>query len=275
MTDSAVLRRAVSDVLGEDAEAAILAPGALVGLRLFLRHRGTSVLLLSDREYYGPEHFPGCDVHVAPFDELASAAEAHEPDVVLASLVSWRGEVGDVEALCRDVRGRSNDGGPLVCVDWCHAGALGFPPAADLDADLIIGDVTKWLTPAATPDRLAFLLGREALAAPMRACFGGLHSSGGDQAAREARWVDPQALAAMADSVKRVAADRSRFATWYADNMTLARVVGAANGVEPARSAILWFPGRQKAELRLDALPSTELAWDTGSGVRVLCQASP
>lgn len=302
--DADVLRATISELLGRDAHRAILAPGALVALRLLFHHEGVSSVLLSDREYYAAAHFPDLEVHVAPFDDLGSAVERFSPGAVVASLVSWRGEVGAVDALCgslraltpgdgeRDLRtgggavGARDSGAPpggspggrerpLVCLDWCHAGAVGFPPADGLDADLVFGDVSKWLVPALTPDRVAFLLAREDTEPALRSCFGGLYRSGGGRTAREARWIDDARLKEVADRVRGAASDRNRLHARHQGNMELARIVARANGHPEPEAAILWFPDTSPEELDLSALPSPDLAWETDAGVRVLCQAAP
>ncbi|MFW6199107.1 MAG: hypothetical protein ACOC8K_00915 [Gemmatimonadota bacterium] len=282
MSDADVIRSTLSDLLERSAEEAILAPGALIALRLFFHQQEVYKVLLSDREYYAAGHFPDLEVHVAPFGELTSAAERLSPDAVVASLVSWRGRVGDVASLCDDLRkrfrggfraGRTARGRPLICVDWCHAGAAGFPSAVGVRSDVLFGDVSKWLIPARAPDRLAFLLGTEDLSPSLRSCFEGLHASGGGRAAREARWVDGRTLEEVARSVEGTAADRKLLRSRHEANMKLARTIAEANDHPAPASALLWFPGVGSSELELGALPSPELAWDTGAGVRVLCQA--
>jgi len=273
VSDADVIRATVSGMLGRDAERAILAPGALVALRLLFHHEGVSSVLLSDREYYAAAHFPDLEVHIAPFEDLAPAAERFSPGAVVASLVSWRGEVGDVEGLCRSLG--EVDVSPLVCLDWCHAGAVGFPEAEGLDADLLFGDVSKWLIPARAPDRMAFLLGGEDLDAPLRSCFGGLYRSGGGRTAREARWIDDARLGEVAERVRDVAIDRDRLRARHEKNMALARTMAHANGQPEPDAAILWFPDASAEALDLTALPSPGLAWETDAGVRVLCQAEP
>lgn len=292
MSDTDVLRSTISDMLGRNAGEAILAPGALVALRLLFHHRGASTILLSDREYYAAGHFPDLEVHVAPFEDMGEAVRRFSPDAVVASLVSWRGQVGDVEGLCRSLRetasGRSPasdernrsgppdpSGRPLVCVDWCHAGAAGFPSAEGLSADVLFGDASKWLIPAATPDRVAFLLGGAELTPTLRSCFGGLYRSGGGRTAREARWISDATLEEVAKRVRGAASDRSRLDARHARNMELARTVAEDNGQSAPDAAILWFPGASASDLDLGALPSPELAWETEAGVRVLCQAAP
>lgn len=277
MSDGEILRATISDILGRDARSAILAPGALVALRLLFHHEGVTSVLLSDREYYAAGHFPDLEVHVAPFEDLGPAVERFSPGAVVASLVSWRGEVGEVESLCGSLREDSPEGRrpPLICLDWCHAGAAGFPPADGLDADLVFGDVSKWLIPAETPDRVAFLLAREELEPALRSCFGGLYRSGGGHTAREARWIDDARLKEVAERIRRATTDRARLGERHEKNMELARTVARANGHPDPEAAILWFPDTSAGDLDLGALPSPELAWETDAGVRVLCQAAP
>ena len=284
MSEADVIRSTLSDLLGRNAKEAILAPGALVALRLFFHHQGVCTVLLSDREYYAPGHFPDLQVHVAPFGELASAAERLSPDAVVASVVSWRGRVGDVASLSDELRkrfragprsGRTRRERPLICVDWCHAGAAGFPSAVGVRFDVLFGDVTKWLIPPRAPDRLAFLLGSEDLSPSLRSCFEGLHAAGGGRAAREARWIDGRTLEEVARSVDGAASDRKLLRARHEANMRLARVVAEANDHAAPASALLWFPGVRPSDLDLGALPSHEQAWDTGAGVRVICQVEP
>lgn len=131
MTDAEVVRATLSDLLERRADQAILAPGALVALRLFFHHQNVHRVLLSDREYYAAGHFPGLEVHVAPFDELVDAAQRFEPDAVLASLVSWRGQTGDVEALGRDLRERFPGGsGPRRAPRIAGVGPTTFVPSS-------------------------------------------------------------------------------------------------------------------------------------------------
>lgn len=275
MSGPAILHRAISTLLGYETRGVILAPGVLVALRLFLHHKGARVILLSDREYYGPEHFPGLDVHVAPFAELAPASKRLHPDAVLASVVSWTGQVADPERLVRDLAVRHQGHRPMVCLDWCQAGAAGFPPARGLDADLILGDATKWLVPAGIRDRLAFAVGREEGVEPLLECFAGLYLSGGYEGRREARWIDPLTLAEVASAITELEADRDRLSGRHAQNMRLARAIAQRNGLDEPESALLWFPGREPGELDLDDLPSQDLVWRIDAGVRVTCQVAP
>lgn len=269
------MRKVVGSILGRPASEAVLAPGGLVALRLFLQRRGARRVLLSDREYYGPEHFPGLTVNVAPMADLTAAAALHRPDIVLASLVSWRGDLTDIEALGSALGLGEQPAAPLLCVDWCHAGAAGFPSAEGLRADLVLGDATKWLTPASEPDRLAFLLPLSDRVTDLADAFSGLYLSGAPDHPRSARWVDPAVLDEMRAAVPDAGLDPDRRASWYERNLELARRVARANGAPPPDTAIVWLPDRSRSNCDLGELPSEGLAWETCGGVRILCQAGP
>lgn len=275
MTEAKDMRKIVGSILGRSADDSVLAPGALVALRLFLQERDARSVLLSDREYYGPEHFPGLTVTVAPMADLATAAERTRPDLVLASLVSWRGDLADIQALASDLGLGERSDAPLLCVDWCHAGAAGFPSAEGLAADLVIGDATKWLTPASEPDRVAFLFALSDRVGDLAEAFSGLYLSGAPDHPRSARWVDPGVLDEMRHAVPEAALDLDRRTAWHDRNLELARRVARANGAAPPDTAIVWLPERSREDCDLSELPSEGLAWETCGGVRILCQAGP
>ncbi|HVO36044.1 MAG TPA: hypothetical protein VMT21_10785, partial [Gemmatimonadales bacterium] len=151
------VRQLVADVYGAASSAVVLAPGTLAGLRLVFASLGIERIALSDGEYFDAMSFPDTAVDVLDADAVLESVVRHQPNAVLLSQVTWRGERLQLEAIFRHIRRRLGTRTPLLVADYAHAGAAGFPKVAESGADVVVGDVTKWITPPTWPDRIGYL----------------------------------------------------------------------------------------------------------------------
>jgi hypothetical protein len=142
------LRATISDLLEvQHSDRIILAPGILVALRVLFSHLHIERIALTSEEYYGAEHFPGATVRAASCDALFDPRLTGDSEAVLASPASWRGARQPVAELFDSIRKRLGEGAPLLVADYAHAGSVGFPSVDRLGADVICGDLEKWILP--------------------------------------------------------------------------------------------------------------------------------
>ena len=152
------LRETISDLLEvHHSDRIILAPGILVALRTLFSHLQIERIALTSEEYYGVEHFPGATVRAASCDALFDPRLTGDSEAVLASPASWRGARQPVAELFDSIRKTSGEGAPLLVADYAHAGSVGFPSVDRLGADVICGDLEKWILPPDWNTRVAFL----------------------------------------------------------------------------------------------------------------------
>jgi hypothetical protein len=273
------IRRFVARISGAaPAEDLVLAPGVLAALRLLLADRGVRRLVLSDQEYYAAPHFPGMEVTVAPVADIVRRCRRARADAVVLSTISYRGMRVPFEAIVAELRDSLGARAPLVIADVTQNGAAGFPRIDTLGADVCCGDASKWITPIASPDRLAYLwLGSGELRAAARRLYGGFFQATTDPGADcAARWIQPEHLFELDRFVTDQRITPRRLATRHAADLELARALATVAGAPEPETAILWIPDARLARRRLSARVRREhLAWDfPGEGTRVLCQTA-
>lgn len=272
------LREIIAELLeAPDPDHIVLAPGILIALRMLFSHFQIQHIVLTSEEYYGAEHFPGARVRIADCDSIFDPRSMGEFDALVASPASWRGIRQPVAELFDSIRSASGGRAPLLVADYAHAGSVGFPPVDQLGADVVCGDLEKWILPPERSTRVAFLwlrthrlFGRAAEA--FRPFF--LATSRSD-VSMLARWVDPGDVLSVSRELASLGATAEKLRARHAGDMELARRL--ATRVEPARApetSILWFTD---AELELDEIEGLEklgLVWRLpGRGTRVLCRS--
>ena len=152
------LRRNISDLLGvRHSDRIVLAPGILVALRVLFSHLQIKRILLTSEEYYDESHFPGESVQIACCDAIPELLQKRSFDALVASPASWRGARQPVAELFGWSRKVLESKAPLLVADYAHAGSIGFPPAGSLGADVVCGDLEKWILPPDWNSRVAFL----------------------------------------------------------------------------------------------------------------------
>jgi hypothetical protein len=161
--------------------------------------------------------------------------------------------------------------------DYAHAGSIGFPSADRLGADVICGDLEKWILPPDRNTRVAFLWFRtqplflQAVEA-FRSFFLATKAS---DVSMLARWVEPADVLAVSIGLEHLGVTRDQLQARHRADMRLAQEL--ASSVEPTRTpetSILWFEEGELDEETLNDLEKLELVWRfPGSGTRVLCRS--
>jgi hypothetical protein len=272
------LRATISDLLKvHHSDRIILAPGILVALRVLFSHLKIERIALTSEEYYGVDHFRGATVRTASCDALFDSRLTGDLDAVLASPASWRGSRQPVAELFNSIRKTLGKGAPLLVADYAHAGSIGFPSVDRLGADVICGDLEKWILPPDWNTRVAFLWFRtqrlflRAVEA-FRPFFLATKTS---DISMLARWIEPADVLAVSRGLAFFDVTPDELRVRHRADMRLAREL--ASSVKPARTpetSILWF---EEGELNEDTLKDLEkmgLVWRfPGRGARVLCRS--
>ena len=272
------LRETISDLLEvHHSDRIILAPGILVALRALFSHLHIERIALTSEEYYGVEHFPTATVRAASCDALFDLRLTGDSEAVLASPASWRGVRQPVAELFDSIRKTSGKRAPLLVADYAHAGSVGFPSADRLGADVICGDLEKWILPPDWNTRVAFLWFRtqplflRAVEA-FRSFFLATNSS---DVSMLARWVEPADVLAVSRGLASLGVTPDQLRARHRSDMRLAREL--ASRVEPARipeTSILWFEEGELDGETLEELEKLGLVWRLpGRGTRVLCRS--
>lgn len=274
-----MVRKLLADVYGATPDAAVyLAPGTLVGLRLVLESLGVKRVALTAGEYFDPSSFPAARVDVARASALTAHLERRPADAVVVSVVTWRGERLPLEALFRQIRRRMGAEAPLLVADFSHAGAAGFPRVADSGADIVVGDVTKWITSPQAPDRLAYLWFRTAALRQLaRRVFAPFYLAAARPAsALEARWVDPEAVARIAERRRADPITRRALVRRHREDVKLAiRLARRCRAPAPS-SPLLWIRSAAGIARLPGWVAERSLLWrppGREGGARVTCRS--
>ena len=149
--------------------------------------------------------------------------------------------------------------------DYTHAGAIGFPPVASLDADIVGGDPEKWLLPPSHGSRLAFLWMRSAAlfrtaARLFSPCFLAID---GAVDSRAARWIDPAALAETTKWLAAAGLTRRALLDRHQANLQMKRRLARRLGIPPGDdTSVLWIePADSESARHAADPPGSGLAW--------------
>lgn len=272
------LRDAIVQLFGANGpERVILSPGILIAISSILSMARHSRVLLTSSEYYLPSHFPGKATFSCSPEQIPGAVQQHRPDVVVASVVSWAGDVLGLGEAFAEVRRLKGLHCPLLFADYSHAGAIGFPSMQELNADVVCGDPEKWVTSRSEPSPVAFCWIRDAdlfnRVAPVFRPF--FLASTGRVGFRAARWVEPQSVETVAELLRDTNINRDVLTRQAARNLEFARQLARAWHVQDSPpSSILWL---DSAHLERDplfmAMIRAGLVWKVDDRhARVLCR---
>ena len=272
------LRATISDLLEvHHSDRIILAPGILVALRVLFSHLQIERIALTSEEYYGVEHFPGATVRAASCDALFDPLLTGDFEAVVASPASWRGRRQPVAELFASIRKRLDQSAPLLVADYAHAGSVGFPSADQLGADVICGDLEKWILPPDWNTRVAFLWFRtQRLFLSAVEAFRPFYlATKASDVSNSARWVEPADVIAVSRGLESLGVTPDQLRARHRADMRLAREL--ASSVVPARipeTSILWFEEAELDGNTLEQLEKLGLVWRfPGRGTRVLCRS--
>jgi hypothetical protein len=272
------LRTTISDLLEvHHADRIILTPGILVALRILFAQLGIERILLTSEEYYDESHFPEATVHIARCGEISELVLQHECEAVIASPASWRGVRQPVTELFDSIRKTMGKGTPLLVADYAHGGSIGFPSVDALGADVICGDLDKWILPPNWNSRVAFLwfrtdcLFREAAVA-FRPFF---LATQAPNVSMSARWVDPTDIVAVSRMLVDLDVTAGQLRERHRADLEFAR--GLASRLHAPRTpetSILWFEENELDGEAVEDLEKMGLVWRLpGRGTRVLCRS--
>ena len=272
------LRTTISDLLEvRQADRIVLSPGILVALRMLFSHLGIKRILLTSEEYYGADHFPGATVQTAPCEEIPRILQKREFDVVVASSASWRGARQPVEELFGLIRQRFGRKAPLLVEDHAHAGSIGFPPVERLAADVVCGDLEKWILPPDWNSRVAFLWFRTQrlfarAAGVFRPFFLATQAS---DVSMLARWVDPDDVLAVSTKLAELGVTAAQLRERHQADLELARqLTDQLHPSEAPETSILWLEGDAPTGEAVAYLEKLGLVWRLpGRGTRILCRS--
>jgi hypothetical protein len=259
-------------------ENTILAPGILISLQILFAVVGVKRLLVSDQEYYSSVHFPAQEVKRAALDDLLDCERVFMPDAVVISIVSWRGEPLDAEMLFRALRRRRSAKRPLLILDYSHGGAIGFPPISHTAADVVCGDLNKWVTPPRRRFGLSFLwfedpcLFRQA-ALGFAPFFLATETT---DCTMSARWINPRELKWTVCWLRLQRLSRKSLVLQDLANQCLTKCTAERLELETApKCNIVWLTNPQRTSvLNIERLSDLGLAWVLpNSCTRILCRA--
>jgi hypothetical protein len=271
------VRSLLADVHGATPqEAVFLAPGTLAGLRLVFASLGVRRVVLSDDEYFDRRAFPAAQVDLVRPEALASHVVRHRPDAVILSSVTWRGRRIALEACFREIRTRLGTAAPVLVADVSHGGAAGFPRVSATRADVVLGDVGKWITPPDWSDRLGFLWFRAGrLRLEARRAFAPFYLAGTRPGrSLEARWVDPEAVARIVEWCRSRKVTRRKLLARHEADMALARLVAERCGARAPSTALVWLESAAAIRKVPAWAKDAGLLWrPAGGGARVTCRS--
>jgi hypothetical protein len=259
-------------------ERIVLAPGILNALQILFANMDVRRVMLSSEEYYGPAHLPAQRVAQVPSEQIVPRIKGFRPDVVIVSVVSWRGTPLPVRQLFSQIRklhgGRRR---PVLIADYSHAGAVGFPGVKSLGADLVCGDLDKWVTAPGRCGKLAFLWFKSRwLFSTAETAFEPFFLARDNADSLFAsRWVDPSEIVRAHEWLKHVGMCRSMLLGRHRANQKFALQLASLFGIsEPVKSNILWLPRDRMNDKHVRELERQGLVWRTADGrIRILCRA--
>jgi hypothetical protein len=255
----------------------ILTPSILAGLHIFMSSLNVRRVAISHDEYYTQHHFPHLEVRAFELEGFAEQVKRFRPDALILSLVTWRGRTLPVGPLFRQVWAALGPESPLLIADCAHAGAVGFPNLAAIGADVVCGDICKWITPPQWQRNLAFFWFRtHELSIKANRAFAPFYlATPQEQKHLSSRWMDPYEVRTVVRWIKEGSLDRAILHQRYHHNIELAGKLAQQLGVSgPLESSILWLDKERKRHILFKELEQYGLVWrpPTG-GLRILCRA--
>src|ERR1043166_4351691 len=228
------LRRKMSSPFAvPQPERIVLTPGILIGLHLLFAGLAVRKLLTTTGEYHTSAHFPRLITSESDVTTLLTSTKRFKPDALLASLVTWKGDVLPLGDLFSRFRTTLRSDCPLLVADCTHAGAIGFPPLRRIHADVICGDLCKWITPLEYQRNLAFLwFANKRMAETARQIFNPFFLATEDQTVEPvARWIDPAVVRNVLEQLNASKMKRENIASRHSANITMAHILSKRFGL--------------------------------------------
>jgi hypothetical protein len=247
----------------------ILASGTTVALKLIFAGLGIETLVLGPDEYYSPAHFHPLDVSTVSIDDFQATVMENRPQAVLLSVVSWRGKRFPVERAFHSIRVHMNDNCPLLVADYSHGGAAGFPDPNALGADIIVGDLSKWLLPPRIADDLCFIYPTTSqISAPCQELFRPLFLGTEMDVERSARWVLPEQVVSAREWFLRTSASRDGIEKQHRKNLAFKRQLIDLFDAIDTDTCMVWLQNSSEVSESINP----DITWRTPEGTRLLCR---
>lgn len=259
------------------ASRIVLVPSILAALHILFAKLRVRRMVLTSGEYYGALHFPAQRVESVGVKDLIKRTKELKPDVVMVSVVTWKGEVLPCAELFAEIRSmRGREGAPLLVADYCHAGAVGFPSVKKLAADVVCGGAGKWVTPPLWNSKLGFLwFGSGSLSSSAKTAFVPFFLATNQQPPfLVSRWIDPAEVRTLHAWLAHRRLDRSALVAQYRADRKFASRLAAQFGMDCNQSNILWLSRGHAGDKRVRQLERLGLTWKMPDGrIRILCRA--
>ena len=234
----------------------ILAPGVLIALRTLLPRLGIQTVTMGPGGYYTAR-------------DVAQNTESRRPESESAhvwSPVSWNGRLHRLPSAWRG----------LLIADASHLGATGFSAGSLEAADIVVGDLHKWLAgPWAQPEVAFVAIQNRRLRAAAIQAFAPFYLAleGGPLRARHARWLRPESIIAV-DRCLQAGDDAESLCRRHEANLALAtRIASSANLTTP-RSALVMLPPTKSHRASPVWLKRAGGVWKLANGrARITCRA--
>lgn len=272
------LRAVLCELFGaQEPRRLALAPGILVGLQILFANLGVRSIVLTSGEYYSRVHFLGLSTGTFSVESLVQEVKLSQPDAVIASVVTWRGRVLPVAKLFGEIRATLGKRAPILIADYSHAGAAGFPPMGELEADIVCGDPAKWVLQQHWVSTLAFFCFQSgSLFAKAKRALEPFFLATSDQGNQFfARWIDPQDVQDALGAIAEERLNRAALLKRYRENMSLTFELAAQLGIKHSLdSSIIWSDEERLSETLPSWLRESGLVWNPPTGgTRILCRA--
>lgn len=271
------LRKRISDVFGLDnTDRIVLTPGILVGLHVLSANLGVRKIAVTTEEYHSASHFPSHDVQEFDIQHFLEESKRFRPHALIVSLVTWKGLVLPVSKVFQQLRETLGKDCPILIADCTHAGAIGFPSLREIGADIVCGDLCKWITPPSYQRNLAFLWFKEpSLFVKTKGAFDPFFLATEQQSIQPlARWIEPSVLEDVLHWYSGPATEKPAILSRHDANLKLASRLSIDLAI-PGRpqSSILWLSGSTQPNIP-SHLDERGLVWrPAGGGVRILCRS--
>lgn len=272
------IRSTISEIFdASPSHRIILAPGVLLSLRLLFDHIGLKCLLRFDEDYFTQDAFPQVECHrdlAYPdvIDEKCKDPNSLELGVI-ENIVSWKTGVRTPPSI--DGKGSSTYpyNNILRIVDYSHGGACGFPPVSELNADIVVGDLCKWIVPPGKHMNLAFIwVKSETLFQIIKAAFEPFFLAvSGTERSRQSRWIHSDDLLELKALIDAGRLQRRFLSNQHKLNLDLAMSLSGELGRQPTGTSVLWFPLGATSPI-LEKLREQGLVWTLPEGQRVMCR---
>ncbi len=269
------LRATLSTLLASGpASRLLLAPGVAIALGFIFNQLRVKRVALAPCEYLRPGHFPGRIVEHLELQAEPSRSKCRRFDAIIASPVGWDGSVLPVPRVFRAIRAECGQDRPILIADCSHLGAIGFPSPRSLGADIVIGEIGKWLLSPKSDSGLTFIWCSTervwgASAAALQLCY---LARAGRQGDRMVRWLQLSSLDRCLREIRLLT--RARLLERHRANLDLAsRIMREVPGAEWENAAIVRVPSGATGPL-LSRLRQAGLSWTyTTRDERILCRA--